>query len=162
MGEEGPSDKFMALASKIKKNQWVAMNETLINLRELTGLRSVYDSLQESLALEIEKAFSPLKNELVDLMNTALEPFMPFVKDAVNEATTYLKRGIDYLTALLTGNLDTWMTQETVKLQKEMDTWGGDIALMRLALQKILYETEKWLKKATQSWMKFFKDLGWI
>lgn len=159
MGEE--AEKAATILAKIKKDQWKAMSETILELKELPGLGDMYTSLEDSLKLEMEKLFSPLKNEINDLITTAMEPFMPFVKQALNEAVTYLTRGMDFLTALLTGKLDTWMTKETTTLQKEIDKWPDEWKKIHTNVQKFIYEMEKSWARIGKTWSDFWRGLGY-
>ena len=157
------SEKTLKLLGKIKKDQWKAMGDTVLDMKEFTeaGGMDLLGSLEESLTLKVEELLSPLKNEIMDKVNTVLEPFMPFISTAVNEATTYMTRGMDAITAALTGKFDAWLLEETKTLQKEMDTWGGWVDTLRRQLHNLLGEWNRQVKFFARTWSNFWRSLGW-
>ena len=163
MAENVASDKTLKLLGKIKSKQWKAMGETVIGLKELVEMGGVgiLGNLQETLTLEMGKLFSPLKNEINDLITKAMEPFMPYVTGVMNEVMPFITRGMGYITAILTGKLDEWMAKETTTLQKDMDKWDGWIDDLRRHWQGLLYKWDKELRAFGKEWAKFWRSLGW-
>ena len=85
--------KFMQEASKIKKSEWMSMNENLTIMKEIGSasnldiLTSLPDSIMTTISLKTDELFAPLKNEINTLLTTALQPLLDELNPIVNNLT---------------------------------------------------------------------------
>ena len=85
--------KFMQEASKIKKSEWMSMNENLAIMKDIGSasnlniLTSLPDSIMNTINLKVDELFAPLKNEINQLIMDAMQPMLDLLKPAINNLT---------------------------------------------------------------------------
>lgn len=164
------ANKTLTELSKIKKDQWKSMGETLGVLKDFmdTGGISFFDRIEETWSLQVQNALSPLLNEINELVATALKPIMPLIMATLNEATDWIKVAVGSWEAVFTGEWDEVLKDIEAKMPDWFKEWKN---LFQDTLWKFL---EKILKpfweatlapatQATASWLAdFWHSLGWI
>ena len=166
------SDKTLALLGKIKSKQWKAMGETVIGMRELVdagGTGDFFSDLADSWSLEVEKALSPLKNEINDLINEALKPIMPLIKATLNEATEWIAISVGSWEAIITGEWDRVFQLISDKMPVAFKLWKNDINQFFYDMDKnimnwlddLAKKVTQWGKDVGKAWSSFWKSMGW-
>ena len=87
--------------AKIDKDTWENIKGTVVDLKALVmgdGISTFTETLKETITLQFEQLAAPLKNELISLINTALEPIMPFLTESINYLTSQIQMVVDYFT----------------------------------------------------------------
>ena len=174
--------EFMEKASKIKEKEWKAMTGTLGALKEIVdagGLEGVFDRITDTWELQVENALAPLTNEISQLIAEALGPILPAIEVLINEITNYMTLGWEAIEALLAGNFDNWLEDETTKFQSSMDGWSDDWKAFHTEIQKTRYlleqylgllgaagtaavqDIETWGNDVNQWWYELWISLGW-
>lgn len=162
MSEE---EKTIAIIAKIKPKQWKEMGRTIMELKEFTaagGVSSFAGSVVEAVKLQIGDYMSPLTNEIVTLINTALQPLLDDFVTIVNDLTAFIGEGAEG--ALIGG---------VVGSIASLFLPGGLIltaigAIIGAAIQKISENTEEENAKMVQNILfdldkmtkGFFADIG--
>ena len=134
LGSSGKAQEAIKDLSKIDKNQWIGIATHMDFLGSLVGitgtdfdvLSGIRDTLKDVITTEINAALTPLKNEIIGVINTLLEPFMPYITEAVNELSSYMGTSINFWEALLTGKLDDF-ARENIELANKLreDWWAS-------------------------------------
>ena len=84
---------FMYESAKIKKSQWMSMNENLIILKDIGAagnleiLTSLPDRIMDTINLKVDELFAPLQNEINQLIANAMQPIIDLLNPAINNLT---------------------------------------------------------------------------
>ena len=84
------SEKALKQIAKIKPTQWKEINELLDKVKGFLDVdagsifRDVSDGIVDTLILKKDELFAPLKNEINDLINKAIEPLIPAIELLIN------------------------------------------------------------------------------
>lgn len=170
MSEE--SEKTAAILGKIKAKQWKEMGKTVIGLKEFTevgGLSNLLEGLKETLSLQVQDAFSPLRNEINEQLAELLNPIMPAVVAVVNEAGVYIQMSIKAWVALFTGDWNTFIKWMEDSMSEGLKSWRKDVQNWWADMMKGWEGFWKDLEKGThgffadvgKGWSGFWSDLGW-
>jgi hypothetical protein len=81
------AEETMKTIASIPKEQWAMINQNVKLMRDFIHVDVqdfLTDRLTETITLKFQEALAPLKNEWNDLINTLLEPLMPFLEQIVD------------------------------------------------------------------------------
>ena len=125
------SEKALKKIAKIPEQKWTKMLASITSLEMIVDkggfdaslISGWTDDIKDTFKTEVEAALAPLKNELMAMVNEALAPFLPLIKDALTSITTLTSRGVGFLEALFTGKLDEFMRDLKLEMQDEVDAW---------------------------------------
>ena len=82
--------EFMEFSSKIKEKEWKAMTITIKALKDLGSVEVIEGfstSILDAIKLKSEELFTPLKNEVITMINDALKPVLDLLNPVVNNLT---------------------------------------------------------------------------
>ena len=88
------TQKSIEALSKIDKDEWIAMSNTVTTLNNfisLGGVSTLVSSIKETIRLQIESLLSPLTNEINQAITDILTPFInDILNPMINDLTTFL------------------------------------------------------------------------
>ncbi len=121
------TQKSISALAEIEKDEWKDIATTAKKLYDFIGLGgyselalSIKSGLKEQIEGQFAQLTAPIKNAIIDVINTILEPFMPFIEDAVNNISNLLTVGMGAIEALFTGKLDEFIKDLQLKMQDEV------------------------------------------
>lgn len=160
MAEKIASEKALLIIAKIKAKQWKEMGKTVTQMREFTEanvIESFLEGIKEAWSLQVADALSPLKNEVRELVSTALEPIMPLITTVLNEATTWVGVAVNSWKAILTGQWDVFFKYMNANM-------SDDMKVLKNNVNKFLYDLSRgwqgFLSDIGKGWEGFWTDVG--
>ena len=158
------AEKTMTAMAKIKPASWKEMGETIDTLKDFVeggavgGLQTIGADFQKTISLKVEEMLSPLLNEVTTAVDTALAPIMPLIQETMTGLAEQFSLGMGAIQALLSGNFDVWLVDQTVKFQKGIDSWSDEWKKFHLEVQKIRTAWDKVLGGIAKDWEAFWSD----
>ena len=178
--------EFMQEAAKIKKNQWVSMNENLSIVRDfasgsnLSLLEDLPDSIMETITLKTDELFAPFKNEINTLITNALQPFIDQLNPVVNNLAAFIGDNaiggtVGALSGLVVGKfvgspllgsfiggiigaaLQEWTSQIAAAAQGPVDPFQHPLT----PGSHVTSDFEKWGNAVNQWWYDYWIAMGW-
>jgi len=124
-------EELMDKMQKIPTEKWKNMLDTVISVEnivdkgglDLSLIGGWKDEIKDTFRTEIEYILAPFKNEINAIINELLEPFMPMIKEVMDEILVMIQRGAGFLEALFTGKLDEFMRNLQLEMQDEVHAW---------------------------------------
>jgi len=85
--------KVITEMKSIKKEEWSAIHDTLLVLKEFTNTEATQffvDNLKETITLKVEEAMAPLDNTINGIINEAMTPILTQLNIITNQLAGYL------------------------------------------------------------------------